>query len=63
VDTQGVLGGGTPDEVRTEVRRRIEDLGEGGGFVFATVHNVQPNVPPGNLLAMWETWREEAAYG
>ena len=33
------------------------------GFVFAAVHNVQPNVPPENLVAMWETWREEAANG
>ena len=63
VDTQRVLGAGTPDEVRAEVRRRIADLREGGGFVFAAVHNVQPNVPPENLVAMWETWREEAAYG
>jgi len=63
VDTQRVLGGGTPDGVRVEVRRRIADLRAGGGFVFAAVHNVQPNVPPENLVAMWETWREEAAYG
>jgi uroporphyrinogen decarboxylase len=63
VDTQRVLGGGSPDEVRAEVRRRITDLRDGGGFVFAAVHNVQPNVPPANLVAMWETWREEAAYG
>ncbi len=63
VDTQRVLGTGTPDEVRAEVRRRIADLREGGGFIFAAVHNVQPNVPPANLVALWETWREEAAYG
>ena len=63
VDTQRVLGGGTPGEVRAEVRRRMADLREGGGFVFAAVHNVQPNVPPENLVAMWETWREEAGYG
>ena len=63
VDTQRVLGSGTPDEVRAEVRRRIGDLRAGGGFVFASVHNVQPNVPPANLLAMWEAWREEAAHG
>jgi uroporphyrinogen decarboxylase len=62
VDTQRVLGSGTPDEVRTEVGRRIADLRDGGGFVFAAVHNVQPNVPPANLVAMWEAWREEAAY-
>ena len=63
VDTQRVLGAGTPDEVRAEVRRRIADLRDGGGFVFASVHNVQPNVPPANLVAMWETWREEASHG
>ncbi len=63
VDTQQVLGSGTPDEVRAEVRRRIDDLRAGGGFVFAAVHNVQPNVPPANVIAMWETWREVAAYG
>jgi uroporphyrinogen decarboxylase len=58
VDTQRVLGSGTPDEVRAEVRRRIADLSPGGGFVFAAVHNVQPNVPPENLLAMWSAVRE-----
>ena len=63
VDTQRVLGSGTPGEVRDEVRRRIEDLKPGGGFVFATVHNVQPNVPAENLLAMWEALREFGVYG
>jgi uroporphyrinogen decarboxylase len=58
VDTQRVLGAGSPDAVRIEVRRRIADLAPGGGFVFATVHNIQPNVPPGNVIAMWETLRE-----
>ena len=52
VDTQRVLGGGTPAEVRAEVRQRVGDLAPGGGFVFAAVHNVQPNVPPENVLAM-----------
>ena len=63
VDTQRILGLGTPDEVRAEVRRRIADLRDGGGFVFAAVHNIQPNVPAANLVAMWEAWREVAAYG
>lgn len=58
VDAQRVLGGGTPEEVRAEVRRRVRDLAPGGGFVFAAVHNVQPNVPPANLLAMVEALRE-----
>jgi uroporphyrinogen decarboxylase len=59
VDTQRILGAGTPDEVRSEVRRRVTDLREGGGFVFAAVHNIQPNVPADNILAMWSALREE----
>ncbi len=58
VDTQRVLGRGTPDEVRAEVRRRIADLAPGGGFVFAAVHNVQPDVPAENILAMHGAARE-----
>jgi len=58
VDTQRVLGAGTPDEVRAEVRRRVADLRGDGGFVFAAVHNIQPNVPAANILAMWSALRE-----
>ncbi len=63
VDTQGVFTAGTPAEVREEVRRRIDDLGAGGGFVAATVHNIQANVPPENIMAMWETLQEYGKYG
>jgi uroporphyrinogen decarboxylase len=62
VDTQRVLPYGTPAQVREEVRRRICDLAPGGGFVFATVHNVQADVPPANYMAMWEAWREYGSY-
>ena len=55
VDTQHVLPHGVPADVRAEVKRRIDDLGEGGGYVLAAVHNVQPEVPPENLVAMLET--------
>jgi uroporphyrinogen decarboxylase len=62
VDTQRVLGDGTPEQVRADTRRRIEDLAPGGGFVFATVHNIQGNVPPENIMAMWETLQEYGVY-
>ena len=55
VDTQGVLPFGTPDEVRDEVKRRIDDFAPGGGFVFATVHNIQAFVPPENIEAAFDT--------
>lgn len=62
VDTQRVLGDGTPDQVRADTRKRIEDLAPGGGFVFATVHNIQGNVPPENIMAMWDTLQEFGVY-
>lgn len=62
VDTQRVLPTGTPAQVRDEVRRRIDDLAPGGGFVFAAVHNVQSDVPPENFMAMWEALQEFGAY-
>lgn len=55
VDTQKVLPFGTPDEVRAEVRRRVEDLSPGGGFVWAAVHNIQAGIPPDNIIAAIET--------
>ncbi|MHC4915831.1 MAG: uroporphyrinogen decarboxylase family protein, partial [Planctomycetota bacterium] len=60
-DTQRVLVSGTPEDVREEVRKRIGDLAPGGGFVFTQVHNVQPDVPPENLVAMLEAAREFGA--
>jgi uroporphyrinogen decarboxylase len=45
---------GTEEEVRAEVKKRIRDLGPGGGFVLAAVHNVQPDVHPRNIIAMAE---------
>jgi uroporphyrinogen decarboxylase len=61
-DTQSVLGSGTPEDVRAEVRRRIQDFAPGGGFVFTQVHNIQPNVPPENIVAMLEAALEFSAY-
>ena len=62
VDTQHVLPHGTPQEVRDEVKRRIDDLAPGGGFIFNTVHNIQADVPPENIVAMWEAVREYGFY-
>lgn len=55
VDTQGVLPFGTPQEVRDDVKRNIEALAPGGGYVFNTVHNIQADVPAENIIAMYET--------
>ncbi|MBN2455931.1 MAG: hypothetical protein JXB29_05255 [Sedimentisphaerales bacterium] len=53
-DTQNVLPYGSPDDVKEEVRRRVNDLAPGGGFVFCQVHNIQADVPVENIRAMYE---------
>jgi hypothetical protein len=58
VDTQKTLPFGKPQEVRDQVRERIEIFGPGGGFVFCTIHNIQANTPLENVLAMFEVVRE-----
>ena len=62
VDTQRVLPFGTPEQVRDEVKRRIDDLAPGGGFVFAAVHNIQALVPPENVVAAFDTALEYGGY-
>ena len=62
-DTQHVLPQGTPDEVREDVMKNLNALAPGGGYVFNTVHNIQPDVPPENIVAMWEALQEFGAIG
>ncbi len=62
IDTQRVLPLGTPSEVREEVRRRVADLGPGGGYVLGAVHNIQAEVPVENILAMFEAAQEFGRY-
>jgi uroporphyrinogen decarboxylase len=53
-DTRHTLNRGTPAQVKDNVRRNIEILSPGGGFVFNTIHNILPDVPPQNVVAMFE---------
>ena len=54
VDTQKILAGGTEKDVEDDVKKNIDALAPGGGFVFAAVHNIQSEVPPRNIMAMCE---------
>ena len=59
---QHILPYGTPSEVREEVKRRIDDLAKDGGFIFSAVHNIQDDVPPENIVAMFEAFEEFRSY-
>jgi uroporphyrinogen decarboxylase len=53
IDMQKLLPMGTPAEVSAQVRRYCKVLGQGGGYVLAPAHLFQPDVPPENILALY----------
>jgi uroporphyrinogen decarboxylase len=55
VETQSTLPFGTVDALRDEVRERMAMLGTGGGYIFATIHNIQPDIPPEKIRAIYDT--------
>ena len=57
VDTQKILPTGTVEEVKEDVKKNIDALAPGGGYIFATVHNIQSEVPPQNIITMCESMR------
>ena len=61
-DPQHVLAFGTPEEVRDEVKRRIDDFAPGGGYIFSHVNPLQANVPPENVVAMYDAAAEYGKY-
>lgn len=62
IDTQNILPHGSPEEVRQEVKRVIEILGPGGGYMLASVHTIMDEVPPENILAMVDAVEEFGHY-
>lgn len=62
IDTQRVLPLGNAIDVREEVRRRVRDLAPGGGYILSAVHNIQPDVPPENVAAMYRAALELGQY-
>jgi len=62
IDTMRVLNQGSADDVRREVREKIQALAPGGGYMLNPTHNVQPDVPVENLLAMIEAGLDFGRY-
>ena len=57
-DTRDILPNGTPQQIKDHVRRNLDVMFKDGGFVFQQVHNIVSNVPPQNIVAMFEAVRE-----
>ncbi len=62
IDSQHVLPRGTPGEIREGVRSNVQAFKPGGGYVFNNVHNIQADVPPENILAMYDAAFEFGRY-
>ncbi|MFN3763892.1 MAG: uroporphyrinogen decarboxylase family protein, partial [Anaerolineae bacterium] len=56
-DVQGLLPRATPEEVEADVRYRLSVFAPGGGYVFAAIHDIQHDVPPANIVAMYDAAR------
>lgn len=57
-DTRATLNHASPTEVRADVLARLQIFTAGGGFVFNTIHNILPDVPPENITAMFDAITE-----
>jgi len=62
IDTQQVLCHADPATVKQVVAESLRVFKPGGGYIFAQVHNIQPDVPVENILAMYEAFHENASY-
>ena len=62
ISIQKTLPFGTPDDVRAEVRDRVETLAPGGGFIFCTAHNIQADTPLENIEALFDAYHTFGRY-
>ncbi len=62
IDTHRILPNGTPEQVREEVKRVIQILAPGGGYMVAAVHSIMNDVPAENILAMVDAVEEFGHY-
>lgn len=60
IDTQKTLPFGTPEEVKAQVREKLDIFAPGGGFVFNTIHNILGKTPPENVIAMFDALKDFA---
>jgi len=61
-DAQHVLPRGAPGDIVDNVRRNLAAFMPGGGYVFTGIHNIQGDVPPENIVALFDTAYEHGFY-
>jgi len=61
-NTSEILPMKTPEEVKEDVKRRIDIFADGGGFVFSQIHNILADITTENIIAMFEAAYEYGQY-
>jgi len=61
-NSQYTLPFGTPKQIKEEVKRNMKCLKPGGGYIAANIHNITAEVPPQNIIAMFDAAIENRAY-
>ena len=62
IDAQRILPHASPEQIREEVRKNIEAFKPGGGYVFNNVHNIQADIPPESIVALFDAAYEFGRY-
>lgn len=62
LDIQVLLPFGSPDEVRRGARELVGTYGPGGGYIFGPSHEILPDAPPANIIAMYDAAQECGRY-
>lgn len=62
IDIQDIVPNGTPEQIRDHVQAQMEAGKPGGGFIISTAHNIQPDTPTENILALFDAYREFGSY-
>ena len=62
IDSQHILPFASPREIRESVKHNLDLLKPGGGYIFNNVHNIQPGVPPENIVALYDAAYEFGFY-
>jgi uroporphyrinogen decarboxylase len=58
IDIQHILPQGSPEDIRQHVKETVNTLGSNGGYIFGTSHNLLPETPTENILALIEAYHE-----
>jgi len=62
ISQQQVLSRGTPEQVREEVKKRIREMGQGGGYILAAAQTIVPEIPAANIIEMFRAAKEYGTY-